>query len=444
MKESFADISGEQRESAYSERARQERGHQERLFSSKPPDLVEAQHVRVHIDRACRKEQNQLEERMIQHVEKSSGGCGGGFRTENRNHADARQNETDLRNGGAGKRALQVDGKQGEHRTKHHRNGTQNENHGTPFRIRPEQIAGNGGHAENAGFRQDTGQKRGSRRRGDRVCFRKPDMKREHACLGTEPEQYASSCGIQEHLLSGLGSSFIKKGYFCGPEFGLQEEQPHESGHASYHGYGKIGIRRFGSLFRLILYYPGIRRKGHDLKKDQSREQVGREENAHRCAKRHEVEEEIPSAVCVVREITSAEQRGHEPRKGDDYTVNLTESVRCKGQTESAYAGKRSVMMRNACKKDRRGKFDKTGGTEGQISCGCAFPGGKKADGSHEERKQDQEKEHILHPLLQTGGRSCGADDRFTENTAEERSCGENNHGNEHPPVRFGHVFNGR
>ena len=135
MKERFADISGEQRESAYSERARKEHGHQERFFSAESPDLVEIQPVRVHIDRACRKEQNQLEEGMIQHVEKSSGCCGGGFRTENRNHADACQNETDLRNGGAGKRALQVDGKQSEHCAKHHRDGTQNEDQGAPFRV---------------------------------------------------------------------------------------------------------------------------------------------------------------------------------------------------------------------------------------------------------------------------------------------------------------------
>ena len=238
-------------------------------------------------------------------------------------------------------------------------------------------------------------------------------MKREHAGFGTESEQDASSGGIQERLLSGLGSPFVQKGYICGSELGLQQEQPHECGHAPDHGNGKVGIRRFGSFFRLILNDPGIRRKGHDLKKDQSRDQVGREENAHRCAERHEIEEEIPSAVRIVREITSAEQRGHEPRKGDDHTVNLTESVRCKGQTESAYAGERSGAVRSGRKKDRRRKLGKTSDAEGQISCGCAFPGGKKADGSHEERKQDQEKDHILHlpyrPAAAAAARTIGS-----------------------------------
>ena len=79
-------------------------------------------------------------------------------------------------------------------------------------------------------------------------------MKRKHAGFGTESEQDASSGGIQERLLSGLGSPFVQKGYICGSELGLQQEQPHECGHAVQHAKEYAPVKMRSALVPVVQF----------------------------------------------------------------------------------------------------------------------------------------------------------------------------------------------
>lgn len=109
MNQRFADVTVPEGDAADAERAHQKAEQERRLFPAKAADLVKFQLVQVHIDHPGAEEENQLDQRMAEHMqERSAHGQAVMFprlREQNR-HADPCQDKTNLGNGGAGQRPL--------------------------------------------------------------------------------------------------------------------------------------------------------------------------------------------------------------------------------------------------------------------------------------------------------------------------------------------------
>ena len=74
---------------------------QNRLFAAESAHVVQVQLVQVHIHHACRHEQHQLEERMVDHVEQRAARRQRVLLAQQTAHRDARQDEADLAHRGA-------------------------------------------------------------------------------------------------------------------------------------------------------------------------------------------------------------------------------------------------------------------------------------------------------------------------------------------------------
>ena len=72
--------------------------------------------MKVHEHYAGRHKQNQLNQRVVYHMEQAAPDRQASFFPQQSLHADANQDKTDLGYGGAGQRPFQVHGKQSQQR----------------------------------------------------------------------------------------------------------------------------------------------------------------------------------------------------------------------------------------------------------------------------------------------------------------------------------------
>ncbi len=114
-------------------------------------------------------------------------------------HADSHHNKSDLGERRTCQRPLDIHGIECQQRAEKHCNQPKRQNQGRPLTIMPEYLAAYNNNAKHTCLRQNTRQKRGSRRRRHRMRFRQPNMKRKHACLSPKTKQKADTRRPQKH-----------------------------------------------------------------------------------------------------------------------------------------------------------------------------------------------------------------------------------------------------
>ena len=303
VEQGLADVAVQQRNASDAQGPQQEADHQKGLFPAEAPDLVQIQLVKVPEHSAGAEEEHQLEAGVVHHVQHGAPGRQGVFLPQQAHHAHAHQNKADLGHGGAGQGPLQVNGKQGQHRPQQHGDCAQRQDHSAPGRVPPEEVAGDHQDAPNAGLGQRAGQQRRGRSRGHRMGLGQPDMDREHAGLGPEAEE-DTAAGCIQHRSKPLGPGRGIEGVDGqGAEAAPQQKQSHQRHKAADHRHGQIGLGGPDGPGGLLLDDPGEGGEGHDLKEDEGREQVRRQEHAHGGPQGQQLEEIIPVAPVMMGKI---------------------------------------------------------------------------------------------------------------------------------------------
>ncbi len=220
MNQSLADIAVPKRHTANSQRPHQEDIMKQRFPAAKTAQGIEIQRVHIHVDHTRRHKQRQLDQRVIDHMKQTAAHSDQIFRSHQSGHADAYQNKSDLGDGGTCQRPFQIDGKERQHRTYHHRTDTQQQDHAAPGRVAEKKISGQDQDTVHPCFGQNTGQESGSRSRSHRMRFGQPDMEGKSAGLGSETEEQAESGDPQ--LCHGGGSVGRSGAPFLCDSCGLQ------------------------------------------------------------------------------------------------------------------------------------------------------------------------------------------------------------------------------
>ena len=135
VQEGLAHIAVEQGNAADAQAAKQKGRRQQGLFAAEAADLVEIELMQVPEHRAGAEEEDQLEGRVVDHVQYGPAGGQGVFLAQQTHHANAHQDEADLGHGRAGEGPLEVDGKQGQHRSQEHGHRAEDKDHGPPGRV---------------------------------------------------------------------------------------------------------------------------------------------------------------------------------------------------------------------------------------------------------------------------------------------------------------------
>ena len=339
-------IARESRHAHQTERAHQERKMQNGLFASESAHIIQIQLVQVHVNHTGSHEQDELEERMVDHVEQRTA-CGKRVLfSQQAAHGDARQDKADLAHRGACQRALEVDGEHRQNRAAEHRDQSQHENEVAPRRACPKDVRRYGDNAKDTGFRQDAGEQRGRRSGCNRMCLRQPDVQREHARLRAEAKQDADARRPDDALIRAGGSRGIQFGNRQRSQLMPEQEQTHQHDHAADDGDRQIGFRRTHRAGRFIVRNPCIRRKGHDLKEHKRRKQIRGQENADRRALRQQEKEVVAVAVAIVMgKVIAGKQRRHQPHHARHQRIQRTEAVQLEAQPETAEAGNRGGKL---------------------------------------------------------------------------------------------------
>ena len=284
MEQCLADVAIQQGDAADARRTQKKCQIQQGLLPAKTPNLIQIQLMEIEVHHTGAFKQHQLEQGMVYHVQQGAPGSQGVFLSQQAHHADAYQDEADLAHGGAGQGALEIDAEQRQHRTQHHGDGAQGEDQGAPGGVVPENVAGNGQNAPDAGLGQHTGQQRRSGSRCHGMGLGQPDVQGEHARLGTEAEEDAAPRDIQSALVgAGLGQG-VQLGQLRGAQLLLQKKQSHECHKTADHCHRQIGHCRSDGLLRLLLDDPGEGGEGHDLKEHEGGVQISRQEYPQGCS----------------------------------------------------------------------------------------------------------------------------------------------------------------
>ena len=220
-------------------------------------------------------------------------------------------------------------------------------------------------------------------------------MKREQAGFGRETEEREpDGCG------NGRGRGSALQGFpqaIEGQGAGLpvQHEQTHQGGQAADDRDHQVGFRGPHGAGSFLLCHPGIAGEGHDLKEDQRRIQVIRQENTERCTERPEIEEPVPVAHPVVMHIFRGKDIADQPHKGSHRRVQAAESIGPQMQAETAEA-----VQAEACftgkKRETAAQRQRTDDRREQVAYAVIFPAGQPDERcKHHRTEAEQRQQHV-------------------------------------------------
>ena len=375
------------RDAADTQRAQQEGDVQHRLFPAKAADLVEIQLVQVHVHHASGHEQHQLDEGVVHHVHHGAIGGQGAVLAQQHHHGQTHGDEADLAHGGAGQRALQVDGEQRQQRTQEHGDHRQHQQRIAEGSVAGHQVGADDDEAEHAALGEDAGEQGAGRGRGNGVRLGQPDVQREQASLGGKAHQGEPHRQGDVALIGGHG--LPDAGEAQRTQLMPEQEQTHQRGEAADHRHRQISGSGAHGTGGLLLSHPGIAGQGHDLKEDEGGVQIIGEEHAQGGAQGHQVEEIVAVAVVVVGEVFVGEQAAHHPHEGCNAGIQAAEAVHLQVQAKAAEAlpGKGDFAVPG---QDAQGEGGNAGQTNGHVAPGFAFPADEVAHSRHHHGAESQ------------------------------------------------------
>ena len=220
--------------------------------------------------------------------------------------------KSDLADGGAGKRSLEVDGKQSQNRSQEHGDRPEHQQGVGEIRVSVIDAQCHHRHPQHAGLGQHAGQNGRRRCRRHRVGFRKPDVNGEKPRLCGKPEQRqpGSPGNCAPRALKGGG----RRLQFVIPQRAQilpQQKQPHQRRQTADHRYRQIGLPGPHGLRFLFLNHPDIAGQGHHLEAYQCGKQIVRVKHAQRRRQRHQIEKQIPRQLPVMPEVFRRQKARH-------------------------------------------------------------------------------------------------------------------------------------
>ncbi len=132
----------------------------------------------------------------------------------------------------------------------------------------------------------------------------------------------------------------------------IQQEKSHQHHQAACHCHRQISLRRPQGLLLLIMGYPYIRGKGHQLKKDKRSIQIRRQENPHGGTQSNQQKQIVPVSIPIMPKILPGKHRRNHPHKCRNQPIQSPESIQSKMQPHPANS--KNITIRRITKRIRR------------------------------------------------------------------------------------------
>ena len=348
--------------------------------------------MEIPVDGPGAEEEHQLEDGVVHHMEQGAPGGQGVLLPQQAEHPHAGEDEADLGHGGAGQGPLQVHGKQGQHRAQQHGHGPQGQDHGPPGGVRPEEIAGDGQDAPDAGLGEGAGEQGRGRGRGHGMGLGQPDMHREHPRLGPEAKEDTAPGGVEHGQPPRGPCRGIELGDGEGPQAVPQQEQAHEGHETADHRHRQIGPGGANGPRALLLDHPDEGGKGHDLKEHEGGKEVPRQEDSHGGPQGQQLEEVIAVPPVMVGKVIRREQQGHGPHEGENQGIDPAEAVHLKAEAQGAKPRQGGGSARGGGP-DRQSQLQKARGDDKAVPPGLGAPPQQPAQRRQGHGQKDQEQD---------------------------------------------------
>ena len=131
-------------------------------------------------------------------------------------------------------------------------------------------------------------------------------------------------CGCRKHFSDHQSSQFM-----------VEQEQSHQHDHTAGHRNSQIRLCRPDCILRLFLNDPYIGSKGHNLEEYKCSIKISRIKDSHRCPQSPEQEQVESVFVFMIPEIFSGKNSHHHPHQRSNASVNSSETVQRKPESES-------------------------------------------------------------------------------------------------------------
>ena len=305
VQQCFADIAAEERDAGDCECSGEKNCCEQRLSPAEAANIVQVKLVDIHVDCTRRHKEDQLDERVVEHVKLRAPYSKSIFLSQQALHTDADQNKTNLGDRRAGKRAFEVYGEEGYHGTGEHGEYTERKHGNAPVFVMQKDAAAENKHAEDTRFCEDAGEKGGGGRRSNRMRLRQPDVQGIHAGLGTKAKEHQGPGEIERGSLFCRqgGTGFRQSGnHQCAGER-VEQEEPHQHHHSAEHGNCQISLPGAHGKWVFIMDNHHIRGEGHDFKEYKSSNEIGGEKHTDGRPAGQQSEEIIAISISVMAEV---------------------------------------------------------------------------------------------------------------------------------------------